>query len=114
MKAEALFLVTRSDLPPGAQAAQAAHALREFVDRHPDKDAEWHETSNTLVLLTVSSEPELETLLDHAQDLRISCSWFYEPDLENALTAIALEPGEKSIRLCRNLPLLGKSGDLNL
>jgi len=31
-----LYLITREDLPPGQQAVQAAHALREFGEHHPD------------------------------------------------------------------------------
>lgn len=30
---------------------------------------------------------------------------FYEPDLDNAITAIAVEPSDKSRRLLANLPL---------
>jgi len=33
---------------------------------------------------------------------------FYEPDINNELTAIALEPGEKSKKLISNLPLMLK------
>jgi hypothetical protein len=38
----------------------------------------------------------------------LEVSSFHEPDMENALTAIALGPGAEAHRLCRWLPLLGR------
>lgn len=103
--ADKLVLVTRSDLRPGQQAVQAAHAMRQFVEEHPGLDVPWFEKSNTLALLSVSDEASLERLADKADDLDLKLSVFREPDLGNALTAIALEPGPRSRKLCRNLPL---------
>jgi hypothetical protein len=37
------------------------------------------------------------------QDLKYSV--FYEPDINNQATAIAVEPSEKTQRLCSKLPL---------
>jgi hypothetical protein len=51
-----LHLVTRRDLSPGQQAVQAAHALREFIQHHPEVDRDWYERSNTLALLAVEDE----------------------------------------------------------
>lgn len=51
-----LFLVTRSDLPPGQQAVQAAHALREFVELYPEEDRLWYERSNTLAFIAAPDE----------------------------------------------------------
>jgi len=103
--ADKLVLVIRSDLRPGQQAVQAAHAMRQFAFQHPDADRSWFERSNTLALLSVSDEAALERLADRADDLDLKLSVFREPDLGNSLTAIALEPGPRSQRLCRNLPL---------
>ena len=98
-----LYLVTRSDLPPGAQAVQASHAMRQFQAEYPEVERQWFETSNTLVLLSVPNEQSLARLLYKATDRDIKASAFREPDLSNALTAVALEPD--GAKLVRNLPL---------
>lgn len=100
-----LYLVTRSDLRPGQQAVQAAHALRAFAAEHPELDELWYRESNYLGLLAVEDEPALRRLLDRAQDLGVRVSAFEEPDLGGAVTAVALEPGPGSRRLTRGLPL---------
>lgn len=98
-----LFLVTRLDLPPGDQAVQAAHALRQFVAEHPSADKEWFEQSNTLALLAAPDEEALARMMDRAFDLGIRAAAFREPDLGGSLTAIAIEPA--GARICRGLPL---------
>ncbi len=47
------------DLPPGQQAVQVAHAMREFVREHPHEDRIWYEKSNTIAFLAVQDEKEL-------------------------------------------------------
>jgi peptidyl-tRNA hydrolase len=103
--AEKLFLVTRADLRPGQQAVQAAHAAHQFCVDFPTEFAAWFERSNTLAMLTVPDEQALRQLADLADDWDLKLSMFREPDLGNALTALALEPGSGTRRLCRNLPL---------
>ncbi len=98
-----LHLIVRQDLPPGDQAVQAAHALRQFVEAHPDIDKKWHRESNTLALLAAPDEKALARMLDRAFDLGIRAAAFREPDLGGSLTAIAIEPA--GARLCRGLPL---------
>ncbi len=98
-----LFLVTRRDLSPGQQAVQAAHAMREFQHKHPDLERTWYEASNTLALLVVDDEPALERLLERARWKGLAVSGFREPDRQNELTAIAIEPRGKS--LCQRLAL---------
>jgi hypothetical protein len=44
-------------------------------------------------------------LLGRAKELGIVYSEFREPDYENSLTAICIEPGEKSKRLVKELKL---------
>jgi len=98
-----LFLVTRSDLPAGQQAIQAAHAFREFVDQYPEIDREWHKTSNYLILKAVPDEVALRKLVQKAEDRDIKCSVFHEPDRQNEMTAIAIEPNGR--KLLQRLPL---------
>lgn len=89
----------------GYQAVQAAHALRQFVAEHPEKDKEWFENSNYLGLLSVSNEEALQFLITQAIDKEIKFSVFREPDIDNQITAIALEPSAKSKKLCAKLKL---------
>jgi hypothetical protein len=98
-----LYLITRSDLPPGVQASQLFHAGRAFTALYPEEDLHWYETSNTVVLLATEDEDRLETLLEEARRAGVSAAPFYEPDRDHELTAIAL--GNEGRRLCRRLPL---------
>ena len=97
-----LFLVTRADLPPGDQAVQAAHALREFVAHHPEIDLHWYRTSNTLAFLAARDEPALGALLVKARDQGLACAPFTEPDRNDELTAVAFGPDCR--RLLSSLP----------
>lgn len=100
-----LYLVTRRDLAPGYQAVQSCHAMRQFIADHPEVDAEWFTKSNYLVLLSVENEMELMKLLIVAADLGLRWSAFCEPDIDGAITAIAIEPHPKAAELCKSLPL---------
>ncbi len=98
-----LYIIVRSDLNPGMQLAQSCHALRAFIDDHPEEERSWHHDSNNLVVLQVPSEEALEDLCAsiYYEDIPVSC--FREPDLDDELTAIAAGPAAK--RLLRELPL---------
>lgn len=100
-----LYVVTRRDLDIGQQAVQSVHALREFVEHHPEEDRKWYEASNTIALLTVQDENELRRLLERAGERGIPYAAFREPDRANELTAGALGPQAK--KLCRGFLLLG-------
>ena len=100
--------MTRADLPPGAQACQAAHAALDFAFAHPGPAAGWHASSNTLVLLAARDELALRWLCDDAAEAGHRLVRVHEPDLGGALTAAALEPAAH--RLVRRLPLLGSRG----
>lgn len=102
---EKLYLITRKNLKPGQQAVQAAHVMTQFLIEHAEIARAWHAQSNTLALLAAADENELQKIINRAFDYDIHTALFREPDLENSLTAIALEPGVKSQRLCKNLPL---------
>ena len=96
------YIVVRTDLTPGAQAAQACHALRLFGEEHPEIARHWYENSSNLVLLGVPDEKALESLCEKSAGF--AYSKFHEPDLGDSLTAIGLEPGAG--KLLGNLPLL--------
>lgn len=98
-----MYVVTRRDLSPGQQAVQSCHALQEFNVEHPSIVKEWHENSNTLALLSVAGERELEGLAQRAESKWVAVSRFREPDRDNELTAIVLGPQGRS--LVSSLPL---------
>lgn len=98
-----LYIVTRRDLSPGAQAVQGMHALREFVQAHPELDSEWYRTSNYLGFLSVEDERELTTLLNRCSLFGVQTALFQEPDLGGSLTAIAIAPSGR--KLVAKLPL---------
>lgn len=103
-----LYVVVREDLSPGAQMAQSLHAFREFVEHHQEVEREWYSTSNTIVILGVPGEGDLYGLIHTASDLNVKYSSFREPDMEDELTALAFEPGEKTSEMLKYLKLAGQ------
>jgi peptidyl-tRNA hydrolase len=103
MGASKLFLITRADLSDGQQAVQAAHAMREFAEHHPEVERTWYRESNTLAFLVVPDEPALGVLLKKARRRDVPAAVFREPDRNNEMTAIALGSAARS--LVSNLPL---------
>lgn len=103
MKRDAkLYVVVDRALAPGLQISQAMHAAHAFAAQHPACEAEWYATSNTLAVL--SAPGDVLVALEHqARALGVRAAPFFEVDLDEQLTAIALEPGELSARLCRGL-----------
>ena len=101
---EKLYVIVRRDLSSEYQAVQSIHAAVNFVMENPEIGARWFRESNTLVLLSVSDEEALYKLVQKAQDRGITAVMFKEPDIGDRVTAIALEPGTPTSRLCKNLP----------
>jgi peptidyl-tRNA hydrolase len=97
--------VVRKDLPPGLQLSQSCHAALHFMREHRDITEEWMSISDYIVILNIENEKELMQLVDKAKEHDIKVSIFREPDVDDQITAIALEPGIKSKKLCSNLPL---------
>lgn len=79
--------------------------MRQFSHQYPDIDRCWFDNSNYIALLSVSNEEEMHKLIEKAITKDIRLSIFREPDLDNRITAIALEPSDKSRRLCSCLKL---------
>lgn len=102
-----LYLITHEELPPGQQAVQAAHALRQFTHEHPDEDAHWFENSNTLAFLAAPNREAVGVIWKEALHRGIPVAAFHEPDRGNELTAIALGPTGK--RLTRRLKVALRS-----
>lgn len=100
-----LYVVTRSDLSNGYQAVQGMHAAIQFIFEHKEVVCDWYQTSNYLGFLSVANESELAQLAEQAERHNIRFSVFREPDINDQVTAIALEPGAKSKKLCNKLKL---------
>lgn len=101
-----MYIIVRSDLKPiSYQLPQACHAVCSFIFEHMDLAKQWHEQSDYLVILNVNNEIEILNLLNKANELNIKNSVYREPDLNNEITAITLEPGINSKKLCQKLKL---------
>jgi len=79
------------------------------VIQYPSESRQWHFESNYLCSLSIKDEYSLEVLSQKALELGIKVVKFYEPDLDGALTAICLEPSEKTRKLTSKLPLMLQS-----
>lgn len=100
---ERLTIVVRADLPPGDVLAQTAHAVAEFAEKYPEPFLSWKKASNTLLIKSVPSEGALASLRLRLISKRAEFAEFREPDMNNAMTSIALVPGFDI--LARDLPL---------
>lgn len=89
----------------GYQGVQSIHVMAEFALKYPEVTKEWHDKSNYLAFLAAKNESDLIVLKRKAIGNGIRVIEFREPDVGNMITAIALEPGPKSRKLCANLPL---------
>lgn len=100
-----LYIITRNDLTPGMQAAQAVHAAFEFVSRYPKHAFRWMDQSNHICVLAVDHWRELIMLKSEAEIAGLKCILFREPDLDNEITAIAIEAHPEASRLVERLEL---------
>jgi len=54
--------------------------------------------------LAVKNEQELNTLISKLEKSKIKFSVFREPDIDNQITSICIEPSDKTRRLTSSLP----------
>jgi len=92
-------------LYPGLQIAQAVHAAFAFAHQRPELVGPWMHNSNYLIVVSVPDEGALMDLISEAAHRGIGRTATREPDLDDELTAVALEPGPAAARLCSSLPL---------
>jgi hypothetical protein len=76
----------REDLSKSQQAVQAGHAIAEFLLSH--KDTEWK--NGTLVYLRSPGDWDLYNWIERSLKERADYMPFYEPDLDNEITALAI------------------------
>jgi Peptidyl-tRNA hydrolase PTH2 len=91
-------------LPAATQACQAAHAAVEFCLTYPRLTEHWHTSSGALVLLAARDELDLSRIRADLAAAGLIAVPFHEPDLDGALTAIAVEPAGR--RFLARLPLV--------
>lgn len=84
-----MFVVVRSDLQPGAQAAQACHAAIALAQARATDVTSWYLHSNNLVLLQVPDAQHLEKVLQKLNSASVEVAEFREPDFGGELTAAA-------------------------
>ncbi len=101
--------ITHKSLTEAQRAVQSCHAAINFVFEHPDRAGPWWKESNYLVQLEVDDKQKLEALLSQARSGNLKVSAFHEPDLDNQLTAIAIEPSELTQLLVKKIPLMFKN-----
>jgi peptidyl-tRNA hydrolase len=87
--------------------AQVLHGGIQFCNDFPQHQKKWYQSSNTVVVLSVSNHEELQKFSKELKEKSVEHSCFYEPDLENELTAIALVPNPKNKKLCSKFKLAG-------
>lgn len=105
-----LRVISRRDLHFPYQSVQAGHGGIQFQHEHPELAKIWHTKSNYLIFLSTENEAELIKLINKANSNNIKISIFREPDINNEITAVALEPCEWSRKHTSGFPLLGKEG----
>ena len=98
-------VVTRQDLKPGEQLAQSNHASIQFQHEHPIISKDWLQNSNYIVILAAKDEQDLLRILEKTRNAGLQSSVFTEPDLDNQVTAISIEPSLMPQKICSNLPL---------
>jgi hypothetical protein len=102
-----LRILVDNSLTPGQQIAQSIHAAIEYQHQHFTSAVDWYNNSNSVVILACSQK-DLKEIITKCIDKRIAFSYFKEPDLDNMLTAVCLEPTSESRKITASFPLAGK------
>lgn len=92
----------------GLQMAQIAHGAIEFALKYPELTKNWYDISNYVAVLAVDNEEQLHSLIMKAESRGVKHAIFKEPDQDDAITAVILEPGLDSRKLSSNIKLAGK------
>jgi hypothetical protein len=103
-----LTIVCRANIPPGYQVAQSCHAVAAFSVKYPQIFSLWAEQVKNIACLSVWNEAALQDLAKLAELKGIPYACFYEPDLGDELTSIALGEGGHRIASCLPLALKAK------
>lgn len=108
LREDKLYVVTHANLSVGYQAAQIAHAVADFTQQHSVETQQWHNRSNSVIILEAHNVEELYGFIEKAENKGITYTYFREPDLGDEITAIAFAPGKETVKMLSNLPCLGR------
>jgi len=100
-----LYVIVRSDLAIPQIMVQASHAAVDFQHQHPQISKDWNSNSNYLIILSVESEEILKRYIYKFQLAGLCHVVFREPDLGNSITAVCVQPSEKTQKIVSHLPL---------
>ena len=95
-------------MPAGYQAVQTSHSIADFAIEFPTIFREWHEKSNYIIQLSVNDIVDLQKLINKLELNNIRFTAFYEPDIDNQLTAICIEPTEQARKITSSISLMLK------
>ncbi len=84
-----LFVILNTALDTGLKMAQAIHAFRAFVGDYPHLEEYWHREHNNIVVL---QDDDLPSLAGRLEEAGFRLSRFHEPDRDNELTGLCVEP----------------------
>lgn len=102
MGSNRLYVITRRDLKRGLKIAQACHVAFESPRKLPTRGEE----IPYMIVLEVEDEERLTEIRDTAMNLTAVAS-FWEPDLDDQLTAIAFFEDDGTRSLTEGLRLAG-------
>lgn len=88
--------------------------MADFGIHFPEQYKQWHTSSNYLICLSAKDEQALHALAAKLLAEGIKHSMFREPQLGNQVTAISIEPSERTRKICSNFPLALKDLGLGL
>lgn len=86
-----LYIIVRETLTAGLKAAQACHAAIAFTQAYPEKTREWMPDNNIVVL----EHSDMDGLASVLEGMGLDLVRFHEPDLDDQLTAICVEPAAR-------------------
>ncbi len=92
-------------MSPGYQLVQVSHSIADFAHSFPDIFSKWKQNSNSIVSLSVKNEEDLINLTHLLKIKNINFVAFNEPDINNQLTSICIEPSLSAKKITSSLPL---------
>lgn len=109
-----LTTIVRDDISPGYKVAQSIHSVVEFSIKHSNIFTAWYKESNYICCLETTTT-KLREFINLLELLEIKYSVFLEPDINDELTAITLEPIDEKLHknLFKNLKLTNSGQDRN-